>query len=125
MIENNEIKILLSPLNGIIFNISPRTGLEKGGKSIILDTPKKIRVVDANQKDKQKYMLHLKDLNTPQKLDKLLDILMALNLPRSPLAISMFLWIIEFQENYKPVNHATMLENFIERLFQKPKLVFC
>jgi hypothetical protein len=66
--ENNEMKILLSPLNGVKFNMSPRIGLELGGKSIILDTPKKIRIVDANQQEKHKYMLHLKDLNLPQRV---------------------------------------------------------
>lgn len=68
LIDNKELKILLSPLNGVKFNISPRTGLAEGGKTIVLDTPKKIRVVDATQHDKQKYMLHLKDLNTPQRV---------------------------------------------------------
>jgi len=53
------------------------------------------------------------------KIEKLVRILLALNLPRTPLAISMFLWIIEQQENYQPINHATMLENFIEKLFLK------
>ncbi|MCX8482633.1 MAG: hypothetical protein ORN50_03570, partial [Crocinitomicaceae bacterium] len=66
--EKDELKILLTPLNGVKFNISPRNGLSEGGKTILLDTPKKIRVVDANQQDKQKYMLHLKDLNTPQRV---------------------------------------------------------
>lgn len=66
--EQNELKILFSPLNGVKFNISPRTGLSEGGKTIVLDTPKKIRVVDASQQDKQKYMLHLKDLNAPQRV---------------------------------------------------------
>ena len=66
--EKDELKILLTPLNGVKFNISPRNGLSEGGKTILLDTPKKIRVVDATQQDKQKYMLHLKDLNTPQRV---------------------------------------------------------
>ncbi len=66
--EINELKILLSPLNGVKFNISPRNGLLEGAKSIVLDTPKPIRVVDASQQNKQKYMLHLKDLNTPQRV---------------------------------------------------------
>lgn len=57
--------------------------------------------------------------DTSQKLDKLLDFFLTLNLPRTPLAISMLLWIIEQQENYKPINHATMLENFIDRQFVK------
>jgi len=59
------------------------------------------------------------DFSEPIKLDKLLAIILPLNLPRTPLAISMFLWIIEQQENYKPINQATMLENFVERLFHK------
>lgn len=57
--------------------------------------------------------------DTPAKLEKIVQILTTLNLPRTPLSISMFLWIIEQQENYKPINHATMLENFIEKLFRK------
>ena len=66
--ENNETKIRLTPLNGVKFYISPRQGLADGGKSILLDTPKKIRVVDSTQIDKQKYMLHLKDLSIPQRV---------------------------------------------------------
>ena len=68
LVDNNEMKILLSPLSGFKFNISPRGGLSEGGKTIILDTPKKIRIVDAAQQDKQKYMLHLNDLNTSQRV---------------------------------------------------------
>ena len=66
--ENDELKILLTPLNEMNFNISPRTGVSEGGKEIVLDTPKKIRVVDANHPEKQKYMLHLKDLKIPQRV---------------------------------------------------------
>ncbi len=54
-----------------------------------------------------------------EKAEKLLNFVLSVNLPRTPLAISMLLWIIEKQENYKPINNATMLENFIERLFKK------
>ncbi|MBK6978911.1 MAG: hypothetical protein IPH28_18945 [Cytophagaceae bacterium] len=66
--ENNETKIRLTPLNGVKFYISPRQGLAEGGKYILLDTPKKIRVVDPTKSDKQKYMLHLKDLSIPQRV---------------------------------------------------------
>lgn len=66
--ENSENKILLSPMNDMKFNISPRTGLAKDAKSIILDTPKKIRVVEKGQTDKQKYMLHLDDLSKTQRV---------------------------------------------------------
>lgn len=58
-------------------------------------------------------------LDTPSKLNKVIDFFTTLNLPRTPLALSMFLWLIEKQENYRPINHAVMLENFIERLFRK------
>jgi predicted MPP superfamily phosphohydrolase len=58
-------------------------------------------------------------LDTPGKLDKLIKSFIRFNLPRTPLAISLFLWIIEQQENYKPINHATMLEHYIETLFKK------
>jgi len=55
----------------------------------------------------------------PDKLEKLTTVFQALNLPRTPLAVSIFLWIIEKQIDYRPVNNSTMLENFIERLFKK------
>ncbi len=66
--ENNEDKLLLSPLKGTIFNISPRKVQEGNNKSFSLSVPQKIRVVDPNQPDKQKYMLHLNSLNTPQRV---------------------------------------------------------
>jgi serine/threonine protein kinase len=66
--EKGENKLLLTPLNSMAFQVSPRTGISDGGKSIKLDTPKKIRVIDKTQSDKQKYMLHLQDLNTPQRV---------------------------------------------------------
>lgn len=53
------------------------------------------------------------------KLEKIVKTLLAINIPRTPMSISIFLWIIEQTENYKPINHATMLENFIQRLFRK------
>lgn len=59
------------------------------------------------------------DFDTPEKLEKLITFFSKVNIPRTPLAVSMFLWIIEHQEDYKPINHATLLENFIERLFKK------
>lgn len=59
------------------------------------------------------------DFDTPEKLEKLISFFIKVNIPRTPLAVSMFLWIIEHQGDYKPINHATLLENFIERLFKK------
>jgi hypothetical protein len=66
-----------------------------------------------------KWFCNNKVYDTPEKLHKLLQFIMTLNISRTPLAVSMFLWIFEQQGNYKPVNNATMLQNFIERLFKK------
>lgn len=57
--------------------------------------------------------------NNYENLDDMIKILSKLNIPSTPLAVSMFLSIIEFQPNYTPINNATMLENFIEILFEK------
>lgn len=65
--ENQENKIMLSPLGGIHFHISPRIS-DEAKKPLLLNSPRKIRVVDKTQSDKQKYMLHLRDLNTPQRV---------------------------------------------------------
>lgn len=60
-----------------------------------------------------------KYINQNDGLDKIIKTFGTLNIPRTPLAVSMFLWIIEKQENYAPVNNAQMIENFLERLFSK------
>jgi len=60
-----------------------------------------------------------KVFNTAEKIDRIIQLLVTLGLPRTPLAVSLFLWIIEKQEEYQPINQATMLENFVERLFKK------
>ncbi|HEY3489573.1 MAG TPA: metallophosphoesterase [Candidatus Deferrimicrobiaceae bacterium] len=67
----------------------------------------------------EKWFVDNEDMNKPDKLHKVSTVLRSLNIPSTPLSISMFLWIIEHQENYKPVNNSAMLENFIERLFKK------
>ncbi|WP_165279851.1 metallophosphoesterase [Paenibacillus protaetiae] len=67
----------------------------------------------------QKWFSKNQNYQKKELLDDLIKIFGKLNIPRTPLAVSMFLWIIEYQESYKPVNNATMLENFVERLFRK------
>ncbi|KAF0139110.1 MAG: hypothetical protein FD143_3584 [Ignavibacteria bacterium] len=57
--------------------------------------------------------------NNKQNLERLLEVLKGLNLPGTPLSLSMFLWIIEQQGGYRPINQATMLENFIEKILEK------
>ena len=57
--------------------------------------------------------------NIENKKKKILKLINSFELPRTPLLISMFLWIFETQEDYQPVNQATMLETFIEKMFKK------
>jgi hypothetical protein len=52
-------------------------------------------------------------------IDRIVNLFQALSLPSNPLSISIFLWMIEKQEMYEPTNESTMMENFIERLFEK------
>lgn len=42
-----------------------------------------------------------------------------LNIPSTPLAVSLFLWIYEKQKGFVPLNNAVMVQNFIEKLFEK------
>lgn len=59
------------------------------------------------------------NVDTKIKQDKIVKLIKSLELPRTPLSISMFLWILEKQEDYQPTNQAFMIENFIEKLFNK------
>lgn len=67
----------------------------------------------------QKWFPNSDKYETPKKLETLTNAFLALNLPRTPFAVSMFLWIIEKQENFKPINNSTLIENFIEKLLKK------
>lgn len=66
-----------------------------------------------------KWFCNNDDFNKPEQCTKVLNILKSLNLPGSPLAVSMFLLIIEQQKEYRPQNEAMMLENFIEKTLDK------
>lgn len=54
-----------------------------------------------------------------EKLNHLIKNFHHLNIPSTPLAVSMFLWIYEKQKDFRPVNNAAMVQNFIEKLFEK------
>lgn len=43
----------------------------------------------------------------------------SLNIPSTPLAVSLFLWIYEKQKGFVPRNNAAMVQNFLEKLFEK------
>lgn len=53
-----------------------------------------------------------------KRVDAIVEAFAHLNLPRTPFAISMFLWILERQESYKPQNNAILIKAYIENLLQ-------
>ncbi|WP_270591189.1 NACHT domain-containing protein [Bacteroides ovatus] len=67
----------------------------------------------------QKWFPNSPQYETPKKMNTLINAFMSLNLPRTPFAVSMFLWIIERQQTYRPQNNATLIEKFIEEILDK------
>lgn len=128
--KKNKIKIIeeFTNYNPSIIIIGTITGIIEEEVPLeifdypVLSTFKSIHIKNFRTKEIklliQKWFSHNENYD-PDKLNKIVQIFITLNIPRTPLAVSMFLWIIEQQENYKPVNNAVMLENFIERLFKK------
>lgn len=58
----------------------------------------------------------------PKKMETIVSAFETLNLPRTPFAVSMFLWIIERQQAYRPQNNATLIEKFIEEILDKKSI---
>ncbi|MBD3843723.1 MAG: hypothetical protein IE909_17970, partial [Campylobacterales bacterium] len=54
-----------------------------------------------------------------EQFETIIETFHSLNIPTTPMAVSMFLWIVEKQESYKPKNNAAMLQNFLEKLLDK------
>lgn len=59
-----------------------------------------------------------------ERTEVIINALSALNIPRTPFAVSMFLWILERQEEYRPQNQALLLEGFIEEILKKGEKQF-
>lgn len=55
-------------------------------------------------------------------VDKLLQHLSAVGIPRSPVVLSLMLWILEKNDDYMPINRASLVEKFIEIRLEKLKL---
>ena len=60
-----------------------------------------------------------KEIDEDAILDKVMNSLKKMGVPRTPLIISLLLWIFEKQANFLPVNESVLLENFIEILLEK------
>ena len=58
------------------------------------------------------------DLDLHQNIEKLLKGFNELGLPKTPLAVTLFLWIINKQQK-KPINNAVLVELFVDNLLEK------
>jgi len=61
------------------------------------------------------------DLDINQNIEKLIKGFRELGLPKTPLAVTIFLWIINKQQN-KPINNAVLVEMFVENLLEKGQI---
>jgi len=61
------------------------------------------------------------DVDVHQNIEKLLKGFREIGLPKTPLAVTIFLWIINKQEN-RPINNAVLVEMFVENLLEKGNL---
>lgn len=59
-----------------------------------------------------------KDSHFQERLELLINNLRSFALPRTPMSITIFLWLIEKQE-YNPINKSTLLQRFIEGILER------
>jgi predicted MPP superfamily phosphohydrolase/energy-coupling factor transporter ATP-binding protein EcfA2 len=52
-------------------------------------------------------------------LERIMQHLSDINIPSSPVIISLILWIFEKQENFVPINKSSLLEKFIDIILEK------
>lgn len=62
-----------------------------------------------------------KEIDFQDKMEKLLKSFKDFGLPRTPLSVTLFLWIFEKQEK-KPINNSVLVEMFIENLLEKTNI---
>jgi len=55
-------------------------------------------------------------------LEKLIKVFEILRIPRTFFSVSLFLWIIEKQENFKPINKANLVQQFLTFILEGLKL---
>ena len=61
------------------------------------------------------------DVDVHHNIEKLLRGFREIGLPKTPLAVTIFLWIINKQQN-RPINNAVLVEMFVENLLEKSNL---
>lgn len=69
---------------------------------------------------KKWFKVHKKDESII--LDNIQDNINRINIPVTPMNLSLLFWIFEKNENYSPINEAALLEKFIELILERLKL---
>lgn len=59
------------------------------------------------------------DSSSKKEISDLVRNFHSLNIPSTPLSVSLYLWIYEKQSDFRPVNNANLVRNFIEKSFEK------
>ena len=62
-----------------------------------------------------------KEIDLQDKMEKLIKSFVDFGLPKTPLSVTLFLWIFEKQEK-KPINNSVLVELFIENLLEKTNI---
>lgn len=63
-----------------------------------------------------------KEIDFQENMEKLMKSFVDFGLPKTPLSVTMFLWIFEKQEK-RPMNNSVLVEMFIENLLEKTNFV--
>lgn len=62
-----------------------------------------------------------KDVDLQNNMEKLLKSFSDFGLPKTPLSVTLFLWIFEKQEK-RPINNSVLVEMFVENILEKTKI---
>lgn len=60
-----------------------------------------------------------KNVNDDEILNNLMSSMKKIGVPKTPMFVSLMLWILEKESNFTPVNEASVIQNFIETLLEK------
>ena len=128
--DNQRMEILISFINSHPNSRFIATCLETQKNDLVLDAYscpdidyKRVEINEFNSKQiKTLAQNWITDNNNPEakakKIELLINAFSAIDLPRTPFAISMFLWILERQQNYRPQNNSILIKQFLESLLQ-------
>lgn len=116
--ENKSINVIAT-FNFTEEEVIPIKSIESFSKIVDLFEPLYLHLLKSKQiKGLINNWVNISDLDVHQNIEKLIKGFNELGLPKTPLAVTLFLWIINKQEK-KPINNAVLVEIFVENLLEK------